>query len=202
MSSKAEAPANSERTAMTHVTIERKALQTVLEALESMQIVDFSVENLVGWNKAINAIRKARSAPVQDSDHEFENFHRLLCERFGYTHDEVDWKRDQISLIEWIAKQVKPAPPVQEPVECQYGNGGYACCEGGPCKADEQNNATQTVQEPVAWPCVIAEADFEQDTITLKMQCSDYEVRAGQHWLHTTKPAAQPAPVTTREIDA
>ena len=34
--------------------------------------------------------------------------------------------------------------PVQEPVECQYGNGGYACCEGGPCKADEQNNATQT----------------------------------------------------------
>jgi hypothetical protein len=44
-----------------------------------------------------------------------------------------------------------------------------------------------------AWPCVIAEADFEQDTITLKMQCSDYEVRAGQHWLHTTKPAAQTA---------
>jgi hypothetical protein len=40
---------------------------------------------------------------------------------------------------------------------------------------------------------VIAEADFEQDTITLKMQCSDYEVRAGQHWLHTTKPTAQPA---------
>jgi hypothetical protein len=32
---------------------------------------------------------------------------------------------------------------VQEPVECQYGNGGYACCEGGPCKADEQNNAAQ-----------------------------------------------------------
>jgi hypothetical protein len=87
---------------------------------------------------------------VQNSDHEFKNFHRLLCDRFGYTHDEVDWKRDQISLIEWIAKQVKPAPPVQEPVECQYGNGGYACCEGGPCKADEQNNATQTVQEPVA----------------------------------------------------
>jgi hypothetical protein len=44
-----------------------------------------------------------------------------------------------------------------------------------------------------AWPCVIAEADFEQDTITLKMQCSDYKVGAGQHWLHTTKPAAQPA---------
>jgi hypothetical protein len=49
------------------------------------------------------------AAPVQDSNHEFKNFHRVLCERFGYTHDEVDWKRDQISLIEWIAKQVQPA---------------------------------------------------------------------------------------------
>lgn len=37
-------------------------------------------------------------------DHEFKNFHRQLCERFGYSHDDVDWKRDQISLIEWIAK--------------------------------------------------------------------------------------------------
>jgi hypothetical protein len=46
-----------------------------------------------------------------------------------------------------------PPAPAQELVECQYGNGGYACCEGGPCKADEQNNAAQpapTVQEPVA----------------------------------------------------
>jgi hypothetical protein len=41
------------------------------------------------------------------SDQKFKNFHRLLCERFGYTHDEVDWKRDQLSLIEWIAKQAK-----------------------------------------------------------------------------------------------
>jgi hypothetical protein len=47
------------------------------------------------------------------------------------------------------------------------------------------------VQEPVAWPCLIAEADFEQNTITLEMQCSDYKVGAGQHWLHTTPPAAQ-----------
>ena len=41
---------------------------------------------------------------------------------------------------------------------------------------------------PVAWPCVIAEADFEQNTITLEMKCSDYKVGAGQHWLHTTPP--------------
>src|SRR5262249_50240087 len=33
-------------------------------------------------------------------------FHRLLCERFDYMHDEKDWKRDQISLIEHIARRV------------------------------------------------------------------------------------------------
>jgi hypothetical protein len=47
------------------------------------------------------------------------------------------------------------------------------------------------MQEPVAWPCVIAEADFEKNTVTLEMQCSDYKVGAGRHWLHTTPPAAQ-----------
>lgn len=34
---------------------------------------------------------------------DFRNFHRLLCERFGYVHDEREWRRDQLSLIEWIA---------------------------------------------------------------------------------------------------
>jgi hypothetical protein len=61
--------------------------------------------------------------------------------------------------------------------------------------AHDNNESLESIAapvQPVAWPCVIAEADFEQDTITLKMQCSDYKVGAGKHWLHTTKPA-QPA---------
>ena len=37
---------------------------------------------------------------------EFKNFHRLLCERFGYAHDEIDWKLDQLSLIEHIANSM------------------------------------------------------------------------------------------------
>lgn len=36
----------------------------------------------------------------------FKNFHERLCERFGYSHDEQDWKRDQASLIEHIASQI------------------------------------------------------------------------------------------------
>lgn len=50
----------------------------------------------------------------------------------------------------------------------------------------------QPVQEPVGWPCVIAEADFEQNTITVEMQCSDYKVSAGQHWLYTAPPQRKP----------
>ncbi|AZD07543.1 hypothetical protein C4K26_2140 [Pseudomonas chlororaphis] len=35
----------------------------------------------------------------------FKNFHRSLCERFGYYHDDIDWQRDQASLEEHIATQ-------------------------------------------------------------------------------------------------
>jgi hypothetical protein len=53
----------------------------------------------------------------ESAEYRFKNFHRLLCERFGYGHDEKDWERDQLSLIEWIAKrysryETQPAAPV------------------------------------------------------------------------------------------
>jgi hypothetical protein len=40
----------------------------------------------------------------------FKNFHRLLCERFGYVHDEKDWDRDKLSLIEHIAQRASNEP--------------------------------------------------------------------------------------------
>ena len=43
-------------------------------------------------------------------------------------------------------------------------------------------------QEPLAWPCLIDSADFSENTITLVMQCKDYKVSAGTHWLSTTPP--------------
>lgn len=57
-------------------------------------------------NKVINAVLAARHVAADaaaPSEAEFKNFHRLLCDRFGYVHDERDWKRDQLSLIECIA---------------------------------------------------------------------------------------------------
>ena len=50
---------------------------------------------------------------IDEAEHQFKNFHRLLCERFGYTHDEQDWRRDQASLIEHVASRV--AQPVEHP---------------------------------------------------------------------------------------
>lgn len=38
----------------------------------------------------------------------FKNFHRSLCARFGYTHDEQFWWRDLVSLEEHIAINVSP----------------------------------------------------------------------------------------------
>ena len=71
MSSKAEAPANSERTAMTHATIEREALQTVLEALESCDQVygsegSYQYFSQVMVDKAITVAKQALEQPVQE----------------------------------------------------------------------------------------------------------------------------------------
>jgi len=65
------------------------------------------------------------------ADHEFKNFHRLLCERFGYGHDERDWRRDQLSLIEYIAAQLPPetcAPqaPIARIIVRESGAAHYA----------------------------------------------------------------------------
>lgn len=57
----------------------------------------------------------------QADDQQFKNFHRQLCERFGYCHDEEDWRRDQVSLIEHIAQTLGapiPAPMLLWCPEC------------------------------------------------------------------------------------
>ena len=60
---------------------------------------------------------KAEPAPIPkyQTPHDFKNFHRQLCARFGYVHDEQFWWRDLVSLIEHIASKAQPAvEPVAE----------------------------------------------------------------------------------------
>lgn len=70
-------------------------------------------------SETINCYREDQLLAVQtdayaigfkESASGFKNFHRSLCERFGYMHDERDWKRDQVSLEEYIAARIAPAP--------------------------------------------------------------------------------------------
>ncbi|MES2048821.1 MAG: hypothetical protein V4447_10500 [Pseudomonadota bacterium] len=63
---------------------------------------------MLNWKKtaeqkdmSISALQSQLSAS-QEENANFKNFHRSLCERFGYVHDEIDWRRDQVSLEEHI----------------------------------------------------------------------------------------------------
>jgi hypothetical protein len=103
----------------------------------------------------------------------------------AYVPADLDKQREKaITAI----KQALAAPVQKRPPNC--GTGYCSCVE---CVMEPEPVQTD------AWPCVIAEADFEQNTVTLEMQCSDYKVGAGQHWLHTTPPAA---PDLQAELDA
>lgn len=59
---------------------------------------------LRGLVESMTQTSVGRAARIAAITSDFQNFHRLLCERFGYGHDERDWRRDLLSLIEHIAK--------------------------------------------------------------------------------------------------
>lgn len=71
--------------------------------------------------EATRAINVRLQAEVDKSRHSFKNFHRALCERFDYCHDEKDWERDQVSLMEWIAKRIAAPVSAQEGPGVQFG---------------------------------------------------------------------------------
>ena len=73
--------------------------------MDKEKAIDFySAEQMAAMYEAGRAAFAAR---IRAERADFKNFHRLLCERFGYTHDERDWQRDQLSLIEHIAALAK-----------------------------------------------------------------------------------------------
>ena len=111
---------------MTHTKDE--ALKLALDALEDMHIVDFSLENLAGWNKAVTALKQALAAPVQEPvalGQEREAFeawhdsffvnkghaaHHRFHDRDGYCIDEIQnqWKG-------WKERAKRTTPPAAQP---------------------------------------------------------------------------------------
>jgi len=89
---------------------EREAFEAAWEEFQDKDLTSSNRIQAHAW-----FLKGYRSAS-QSADDEFKNFHRLLCERFGYSHDEKDWKRDQLSLIEWIAARQSAGATGEEPV--------------------------------------------------------------------------------------
>jgi hypothetical protein len=75
--------------------------------------VNYAVSGVTDWmplpSPAGSTLTYADTPAVAGDTHAFKNFHRSLCDRFGYEHDEVNWRRDLLSLEEWIASTKAPA---------------------------------------------------------------------------------------------
>lgn len=74
-------------------------LEEIREALERAREGDD--ENHEYWPYTAYLFQR-----VEELEGSFKNFHRNLCKRFGYGHDDHDWQRDLASLEEHIAGKV------------------------------------------------------------------------------------------------
>jgi hypothetical protein len=61
-------------------------------------------------------------------------------------------------------------------------------CKKGVGTAFHTAPPQRTEKKMVMWPCLIDTADFSKGTVTVVMQCEDYKVSAGTHWLSTSPP--------------
>ncbi len=139
-----------------HVMNERDRLAALVEAQQPATHVQQSaeIEHVAGdvsknGAESNMAQQPAPSAAAAITDTEaFQNFHRLLCARFGYVHDERDWRRDQLSLVEHIARQAQPSPTPQadsQPAPVRDDDGYWG---GGPPTKYAAHAQTDSVTAP------------------------------------------------------
>jgi hypothetical protein len=99
--------------------------------------------------------------------------------------DDIDTYSDMAKADEKLYRTLVERRQRQRFEETGISTDGYEL-HGGAITAIKA--ALEAKDEAVAWPCLIANADFDKETVTLVMQCSDYKVSAGMHWLLTTPP--------------
>jgi hypothetical protein len=81
------------------------------------------------------------------------------------------------------------AQPEQEPVAWWNNTGTHIDLNVSGRGTPLYTHPPQRVeQKMVMWPCLIDTADFSKGTVTIVMQCEDYKVSAGTHWLSTIPP--------------
>ena len=62
--------------------------------------------DLIGQVHTLGTKIEMQEKQIAELEVAYKNFHKRLCERFGYGHDETEWQRDQCSLEEHIAKRI------------------------------------------------------------------------------------------------
>jgi hypothetical protein len=173
-----------------------EAMKQALEALEEAHPKPYN-ESVISHVEAITALRTAIEAAEKQEPVAWDVFELRL---YGAPQEKQH-------RVLWVDRYTHPdgsTPDLDGLLESAKEDGGI---DGGAKTLYVRPLYTTppaqpaTVQEAVAWPCLIEEADFSQNTVTLAMQCEDYKVSAGKHWLYTTPPAAQPAPVQQSRSD-
>ena len=90
------------------------------DMLVTLQDEAYALGRKRGQADAASVLAATPAAAEPDALHDFKNFHRNLCNRFGYFHDDENWQRDLCSLEEHIAGYLKlalaAAPTPAEPV--------------------------------------------------------------------------------------
>lgn len=128
--------------------------------------------------------RKQFAAEIERLRSEFKNFHRLLCARFGYGHDEHDWHRDQLSLIEWIAKRAAVEPRADQ---CNCGCYSGGCDRPDGCRCDSTcpcgSASGGPAQKSSARPCAGCKA------VQLPSGIIEHENKCPVFWAMPTKEA-------------
>jgi hypothetical protein len=118
------------------------ALKLALEALDSMRIVDFSVENLVGWNKAITAIKQAlvQPAPVQTPVGNWVwSWLMNWCLRNGIAPATQD---SLFAMVKDARSKFESYPPAQ-PASCPHGMVDTCCENHGNCTLSASQPTTE-----------------------------------------------------------
>ncbi|WP_256704453.1 hypothetical protein [Burkholderia pseudomallei] len=155
-----------------------KRMTETLATVYATIIGDDEVDTDDGLNAIERVVRAAQvlrlevdlyraQADAPDDTHKFKNFHRRLCERFGYVHDEIDWRRDQVSLIEWIAKKADAPAEAREPIAWMTDD-DRAITAAQKQRALADGGATASSVRPYSIPCyaVSAPADAGEARLT------------------------------------
>jgi hypothetical protein len=182
--------------------------------------VNYAVSGVTDWmplpSPAGSTLTYADTPAVAGDTHAFKNFHRSLCDRFGYEHDEVNWRRDLLSLEEWIASTKAPVlTPLADGKVMAFVNIGGGQWQARECVLTPLAAAELAAQHasPTKAPAVAAEPvgyrwRFRSQTVMSPWQYGEsrpsYAERAGHDCdpLYTHPPASAADALDAERLDA